>query len=82
MVDETHPGFGIVLCPFSADSKEGRSLHALSSNAYDDLMNCGETDDAWLISMDNGWLDAVLQHTGASALLIALIEGAGLIETN
>lgn len=80
MVDETHPGFGIVLCPFAEDSEVGKALHGFSGNIYDDIMNCGEAEDAWTISMDKGWINGVLQRTAASVLLIAIIEGIGLIE--
>lgn len=76
VVEETHPGFGIVLCPFQDRTVEGEALNSLSHEMEAQFMETGEYDDAWIIDTSHSaWIDVILQRTKATALLMALVIG-------
>lgn len=75
-VDETHPGFGIVLCPFAENSPEDLAFHQLSENMYQQFMEMGEAEDWWIVNTSHAaWLDVMLTRIKATALLMYLVLG-------
>ena len=76
VVEETHPGFGLVLCPFKDRTVEGEALNSLSEEMENQFMETGEYDDAWIIDTSKpSWVDVILQRTKATALLMSLVIG-------
>lgn len=75
-VEETHPGFGIIVCPFAPDTPQGEAMYNLSEMAYNEFMESGEFEDDWIIDTGHEqWLDIVKRRTHSTVLLMAVIIG-------
>lgn len=79
-VEETHPGFGIVLSPFKDGTVEGEALNSISEEMENQFMETGEFEDAWIIDTSNpSWVEVILQRTKATALLMSLVIGHAVV---
>lgn len=79
-VEETHPSFGVVLCPFAEKSSENDALHIVSDNMYQQFMEAGEAEDWWIVNTGHpSWLDVVLNRVKATTLLMSLVLGQTVV---
>lgn len=79
-VDETHPSFGVVLCPFAEGSSENDALQIVSENMYQQFMEAGEAEDWWIVNTGHSsWLDVVLNRVKATTLLMSLVLGQTVV---
>lgn len=79
-VEETHPSFGVVLCPFADGSSENDALHTVSENMYQQFMEAGEAEDWWIVNTGHSsWLDVVLNRVKATTLLMSLVIGQTVV---